>query len=106
MPPKKSLNPKDSAVDEECITVSMVAEMLEQQKNVFKDMMELQEKNFKTFLQLFMETTNKRVDELVKDVTEYKQSLKYTQTQVDDQKKASDELVEMLRETRKDLNTV
>ena len=84
----------------------MVAEMLEQQKNVFKDMMELQEKNFKTFLQLFMETTNKRVDELVKDVTEYKQSLKYTQTQVDDQKKASDELVEMLRETRKDLNTV
>lgn len=51
----------------------MVAEMLEQLKT---DMMELQDK-----------TTNKRVDKLVKYVTEYKQSLEYTQTQVEDQKK-------------------
>ena len=51
----------------------------------FKDMMDLQENHFKTFLKIFMETTNKRVDNLVKDFTEYKQSLDYTQ--VDMQKK-------------------
>lgn len=39
-----------------------------------------------------METTNKWVHDLVKDVTEYKLSLNYTQTQVDNQKKTSDEM--------------
>lgn len=106
MPPRKNGNSKDSVTDEEYITVSMVTEMLEKQKSVFKDLMDLQEKNFKTFLQLFMETTNKRVDDLVKEVIEFKQSLEYTQLQVDDQKKTSEELVLMLKETRKDLNTV
>jgi hypothetical protein len=104
MPPKKSA--KEFVTDEEYVTVNVLTEMLEQQKVFFKDMMDLQEKNFKTFLQIFMETTNKRVDNLVKDFTEYKQSLDYTQTQVDMQKKTSDEIAIMCRDTRRDINTV
>lgn len=60
--PKKSQNPKESSAGDEYITVKnavMSADMLEQQRIAFKDMMDLQEKNFP---QLFMEMTNKRVD--------------------------------------------
>lgn len=101
MPPKKT-----PVVEEEYVTIHVMTEMLEQQKLVYKDMLDLQEKNFKTFLQLFMETTNKRVDDLVKDFTEYKKSLDYTQAQVDEQKKTSDEMATKCREARTDINTV
>lgn len=70
MGPKKS--GKDTATgDEEYVTVNTLTDMLEQQKSFFKELMDLQEKNFKTFLQLIMETTNKRIDGLVKDFTDY-----------------------------------
>lgn len=48
------MNPKDSTADDERITVSMVAEMLEQQRTVFKDMMELLEKNFKGLITWYL----------------------------------------------------
>lgn len=104
MGPKKS--GKELVADEEFVTVNVLTEMLEQQKSVFKEMMDLQEKNFKSFLQLIMETTNKRVDNLVKEFTEYKQSLDYTQTQVDNQKKINDNITAMCKDARKDINTV
>lgn len=50
--------------------------------------MDLQEKNFKTFLTVIMETTNKRIDDLVKDVVDYKHSMEFTQTEVDELKRA------------------
>lgn len=46
-----------------------------------------------------METTNKRVDNVVKDVTEYKQSLDYTQ--VVDQKKTSDQIATICRDAQR-----
>lgn len=104
MGPKKS--GKEFVADEEFVTVNVLTEMLEQQKSFFKEMMDLQEKNFKSFLQLIMETTNKRVDNLVKEFTEYKQSLDYTQTQVDNQKKINDDITAMCKDARKDINTV
>lgn len=67
-PPKKSL--KESAVEEEYVTVNVETEMLETQKILHDGS---PGKETLTFLQLFMETTNKWVDDLLKAFTEYKQ---------------------------------
>lgn len=51
-------------------------------KNCFyTDLMDLQENNFKSFLQLFMDATNKRVDALFKDAMEFKHSLEFKKSE-------------------------
>lgn len=46
------------------------------------------------------------MDDLVKDVAEYKRSLDYTQAQVDNQEKNTEEIVKMCRDARGDINKV
>lgn len=75
-----------TTTDEEYVSLSTLRELLDQQKLFYKDMLELQEKNFKTFLTVVMESTNKQIDDLVKDVMEFKHSMEYSQTEVDELK--------------------
>ena len=64
-----------TSAEEEYVSMSSLRELLNQQKLFYKEMMDLQEKNFKTFLTVIMETTNKRIDDLTKDVVDYKHSM-------------------------------
>ena len=75
--------------EDELVTVTVLNDMLEQQKSFFKELMELQEKNFKTFIGLVMDSTSKRVDDLVKTVCEFKHSLEFTQAETESIKAAN-----------------
>lgn len=52
--------------------------MLEQQQEFYKDVIQQQQDIFKSFVQLIMEGTNKRLDSILKDVHDVKSSLQFT----------------------------
>lgn len=52
--------------DEKFVTMSVLHEMLEQQKTFYKDL-EQQEKSFKSCLQVFVDSVLARVDNVVRD---------------------------------------
>ena len=75
---------------DDVITKSMVYELLDLQKSYFKDLMEQQEKSFKACLQVFVDSTVSRVDNLVRDVAnmsrnvdDLKASLQFSQAEID-----------------------
>lgn len=68
MPPKKNT----SCEDESAATMAMVTQLLEQQKEFYKEMLNLQQENFKGFIQVMIDGTNKRLDGVIKDVQELK----------------------------------
>ena len=95
------MGPKKTQQDEESLTLTTVHELLEQQKTFFKDLMNQQESNFKSFVKMFVDATtlwhpfgnvvNPRVDNILKDVQDIKNSLQYSQKGMDDfHKKLSD----------------
>ena len=52
--------------------------------NYVKELLSVQESSMKTFLSVFMENCNMRIDNLTREIAQFKQSLKFTQAQVDD----------------------
>ena len=75
---------------DDVITKSMVYELLDLQKSYFKDLMDQQEKSFKACLQVFVDSTVSRVDNLVRDVAimsrnvdDLKASLQFSQAEID-----------------------
>lgn len=79
MPPKKS-NQED-----EFISLSVLHELLDQQKAFYKDLLEQREKSFKSFVQMIMDS-NKRIDSLSSEVGKITQSLEYSQAEIEDLK--------------------
>lgn len=80
MPPKKS-NPED-----EFVSLSVLHELLDQQKTFYKDLLEQQEKSFKSFVQMILDATNKRMDSFSSDLGRVTQSLEYSQAELEDLK--------------------
>lgn len=50
--------------DESLVTMSLFTQTLEQQKDFYIDMLQQQQDNFKTFVQLIIDGTNKRLDDV------------------------------------------
>lgn len=62
--------------------MSMLLQMLEQQRDFYKKMLQQQD-NFKCFVQVIIEGTNKRLDDVIRDVLGVKSSLEFTQDKID-----------------------
>ena len=87
---------------DDAITKSMVYELLDLQKSYFKDLIEQQEKSFKACLQVFVDSTVSRVDNLVRDVAnisrnmdDLKASLQFSQAELDGLKISNAKCVEV-----------
>lgn len=78
--------------DESLVTMSLFTQTLEQQKDFYIDMLQQQQDNFKTFVQLIIDGTNKSLDDVFKDVQGIKISLEFTQDKVDTLAKAQEEM--------------
>ncbi|KAG7466223.1 hypothetical protein MATL_G00162590 [Megalops atlanticus] len=76
--------PKKAAIyqDEDCVSLAMVYELLDQQQFFYKELIEQQERNYKTFLQMVVDSTNSRIDNMVKEVQDLKNSLQLTQSEL------------------------
>ncbi|XP_066279987.1 uncharacterized protein [Branchiostoma lanceolatum] len=73
---------KRSGLDEDVVTMSTVRELLENQKKEFTGLMELQERNFKSFIETVTVTTNRRLDDLIREVQDVKGSLQYSKKEI------------------------
>ncbi|KAJ8341256.1 hypothetical protein SKAU_G00335470 [Synaphobranchus kaupii] len=58
----------------------MVYELLDQQQFFYKELIEQQERNYKSFLQMLVDSTNSRLDNMVKEAQDLKNSLQFTQS--------------------------
>ncbi|XP_078589142.1 uncharacterized protein LOC144869591 [Branchiostoma floridae x Branchiostoma japonicum] len=65
--------------DEDVVTMSTLRELLDNQKKELTGLMEVQERNFRSFMETVMVTTNRRLDDLIREVQDVKGSLQYSQ---------------------------
>lgn len=79
MPPKASNNNT-----EDYATMAQVCELFDQQKDFYRTLPDKQEKSFKTCVQIIVDSSNKRIDDLSKQVPDFKVSLEMTQKEFDD----------------------
>ncbi|KAI8507447.1 hypothetical protein Bbelb_148270 [Branchiostoma belcheri] len=70
--------------DSELVSMSTLKELLDNQKEIFNGLIELQQKNFRSFMESTIECHNKRIDNLIREVQEIKVSLQYTQKDIED----------------------
>lgn len=84
----------DSAAEEDYVSLSRVTELMEQQRVMFRELIQQQQENFKGFIKLIMESTNTRMDSQLKDIQELKISLQFTQGEVDTIKEEKRKLTE------------
>lgn len=99
MPPKKNT----SCEDESAVTMAMVTQLLEQQKEVYKEMLNLQQENFKGFIQVMIDGTNKRLDGVIKDVQELKTSLEFTQNKMEEETSGHKEIEAKIKSFESDI---
>lgn len=90
MPPKAA---KSSPEDDGFVTMSMLTQLLDQQKEFYKDMLQQQQENFKSFIQIIMDGNTKRLDGVIREVQELKTSLQFTQGMMDELK-ASNQVID------------
>lgn len=90
--------------DEEAITATQVRDLLEQQKSVYVELLKQQEASYKGFVQLLMESFTKRMDDLTKDLCDFKASLHFTQGEVENVKASSEKLSKDCKVMLNDIN--
>ncbi len=77
MPPKqtKTSPPEDDPL----VTMRKLTQLMEQQREFNREMLHQQKDNFKSFVQLIADGTNKRLDGVIRDIQDVKASLGFTQ---------------------------
>lgn len=70
--------------EDESVSMEVLRDMLEQQKQFYVEMINKQESNFLSFTKMILDTVNTRIDGVMKDVQELKTSLQFSQGQIDD----------------------
>lgn len=75
MHPKKQAMYRHAVEGDSLATLSMVYELLDQQQYFYKELVELQERNYQSFLQMLVESTNGRVDAVVRELRDVKNCL-------------------------------
>lgn len=83
--------------------MAVLTQMLEQQREFYKEMLTQQQENFKCFIQVIMEGANKRLDGVIKDVQELKTSLHFTQGKFDDMMSTHTEMETKMKSVDKSL---
>lgn len=61
-----------------------MSDMMEQHKLFYVEMLNRQEANFMSFIEMILEYTNTAIDKILKEVQEVKSSLQFSQAQTDD----------------------
>lgn len=76
--------PKGRSGDDDYVSQTQVRELMEQQKIFYRELLEQQERSYKNFLSIMIEGHNKRLDELSREISGLRESLHYTQKEVDE----------------------
>ena len=83
MPPKKDQSSNHSN-GEELMSLSQVRDPMSQQRDLFMQLLQQQESNFKTVMELLVNNVNTRIDKLTRETQELRSSLQFSQRDTDD----------------------
>ncbi|GAA6090911.1 protein unc-13 homolog C-like [Tachysurus ichikawai] len=75
---------KDHSNGEELVSLSLVKELMSQQRDLFMQLLQQQESNFKTVVELIVNNVNARIDKLTRETQELRSSLQFSQKNIDD----------------------
>ena len=100
MPPKAQNN------GEEAVSLSQVRDLLNQQKDWFMQLLQQQESNFKTVVDILVNNVNKRIDQLTKETQELKCSLQFSQRDIEDLTKNNERIELESKSARTDIKTM
>ena len=82
MPPKKDQSSNQSN-GEELVSLSQVQDLMSQ-SDLFMQLLQQQESNFKTVVELLVNNVNTRIDKLTRETRELRSSLQFSQKDIDD----------------------
>lgn len=84
--------------------MAQVRELLDQQKEFYRTLLEQQEKSFKACVQIIVDSSNRRIDDLAKQVYDFKVSLEMTQKDFDDFRNLCKSWSKTCTETKMDMD--
>lgn len=83
LPRKVALYPPE----DELVSLSTVYDLLDEQQHCYKELIQQQERNYRAFLQMLMDTSSCRMDNLVREMQDLKTCLQRTKTELAEVKK-------------------
>ena len=78
LPKKVALYPPE----DELVSLSTVYDLLDEQQHYYKELIQQQERNYRAFLQLLMDTSSSRMDTVVREMQDLRNSLQRTKTEL------------------------
>ncbi len=72
MPRTSKVETKPEGEEDEFMSLRQVTDLMQQQKDMFMALLQQQQENFKGFVQLILDSTNSRLETIVKDIQEVK----------------------------------
>lgn len=82
--------PKNVALyppEDELVNLSTVYDLLDEQQFYYKELIQQQERNYRAFLQVLMDTSSSRMDSLVREMQDLRHCLQSTKAELADVKK-------------------
>lgn len=74
------------------MSLSQLRDLMSQQRDLFMQLLQQQESNFKTVVELIVNNANTRIDKLIKETQELRSSLQFSQKDIDDLIKKNDKI--------------
>lgn len=73
--------------EDELVSLSTVYDLLDEQQHHYKELIQQQERNYRAFLQMLMDSSSSRMDSLVREMQDLRNCLQRTKTEVAEVKK-------------------
>ena len=83
LPKKLPLYP----AEDELVSLSTVYDLLDEQQHYYKELIQQQERNYRAFLQMLMDSSSGRMDSLVREMQDLRNSLQRTKAELAEVKK-------------------
>lgn len=83
LPKKVALFP----AEDELVSLSTVYDLLDEQQHCYTELLQQQERNYRAFLQVLMDSSSSRMDSLVREVQDLRNCLQSTKTELAEVKK-------------------
>lgn len=87
LPKKVALYP----VEDELVSLSTVYDLLDEQQNYYKELIQQQERNYRAFLQMLMDVSSSRMDSLVREMQDLRNCVQRTKAELAEVKKLGDQ---------------
>lgn len=88
LPQKVALYP----TEDELVSLSTVYDLLDEQELYYNDLIQQQERNYRAFLQLLMDTSSSRMDGLVREMQDLRSCLQSTKAELAEVKKQGSQI--------------